>query len=299
MDLQEGALVSHVKFPEWGPGKVVRASGRKVYVVFRDVPDKDAKVFDSRVNVLEEWPEPSDPVLDNLPPLQEKNGKLTLPAERISFSQAIDVFTTRFPLGFEDPAYIEAERAYKWEAHGYFTEHLGNGQFNALLTSDIEGLAHRVMQCVNKVNLLYPIELAAFKEALQDAAAAARYLEALSTLLHADRIDAATYTPYAEAVINLPARKGKVATWPVATILPYLAQPDRHLFLKPEFTKSAAARLGFDLRYESTPNWHTYSAALRLMGLCHEKLAHLKPRDFIDIQSFIYITCGGYEKAGW
>lgn len=37
---------------------------------------------------------------------------------------------------------------------------------------------------------------------------------------------------------------GRVATWPVATYLPYLWQLDRHNFLKPEVTKTFADRVG-------------------------------------------------------
>jgi hypothetical protein len=106
------------------------------------------------------------------------------------------------------------------------------------------------------------------------------------------------YEPYAQAVIDLPAPKGRVATWPVATILPFLAQPDRHVCIKPEVTKNAANRLGFHLHYEPEPNWRTYEAALRLAAIFRDKLATLKPRDMIDVQSFIYVACGGYERMG-
>jgi hypothetical protein len=39
-------------------------------------------------------------------------------------------------------------------------------------------------------------------------------------------------------------------SWPVATILPYLADPSRFMLLKPEVTRQAAERYPFDLMYD-------------------------------------------------
>ena len=77
----------------------------------------------------------------------------------------------------------------------------------------------------------------------------------------------------------------------------YLADPFKHMFLKPQVTKSAAESLGFDLKYDATPNWLTYDALLRLGYTYLERLRPMGARDFIDVQSFIYVTCGGYESA--
>jgi hypothetical protein len=72
------------------------------------------------------------------------------------------------------------------------------------------------------------------------------------------------------------------AKWPVATYLPFLWQPDRHMFLKPTVTKDFATRVGhrFASDYDST--------------LTINVVQSLKPRDRIDIQSFIWVV-GGYH----
>jgi hypothetical protein len=67
------------------------------------------------------------------------------------------------------------------------------------------------------------------------------------------------------------------------------------MFLKPEKTKAAADTLGFDLRYDATLNWDTYAALLRMGDLY---LSLLKPRgakDFVDVQSFIFVAGGGWD----
>ncbi|MDZ7697765.1 MAG: hypothetical protein U5R49_12870 [Deltaproteobacteria bacterium] len=85
-----------------------------------------------------------------------------------------------------------------------------------------------------------------------------------------------------------------MASWPVATILPFLAQPDRHMFLKPGITQAAAKILAFDLHYNPTPNWVTYDSLLKMTAIYREKLKSLAPNDNIDIQSFFWVISGKY-----
>ena len=89
---------------------------------------------------------------------------------------------------------------------------------------------------------------------MQSDAAVQASFTALLGILETDPPNAATFDPYVEAVTSLPADRGRVASRPVATVFPYLAAPDRHMFLKPEVTKEATNSLGFDLQYNATPN---------------------------------------------
>lgn len=302
MTYEVGLIVEHPKKPEWGPGKVVVVRGDKVHVVFRDVSDREAKVIGTNYVQLSRAAVQSDPILDNLPPLQEESGKWVLPRERVTVEQALQKFTRYFPQGFRDPAYLgnrkTGERNYKWWAHEHYLEVLGGGQARALLnTGDVEELAGRAESVIGKVNLLSPYESAAFRDAMAQRAPAKRFFEALLALLEADTISRAVFDPYADAVCDLPQRDGgsRVATWPVATVLPFLAKPSCHLFLKPSVTQRAAETLGFDLCYDPTPNWGTYGALLRMGEVCRELIAHLKPLDMIDVQSFLWVTSGGYD----
>ena len=123
-----------------------------------------------------------------------------------------------------------------------------------------------------------------------------RRYKSLADLLEAKEINEGVYQPYADAVCRLPAERGRVASWPVATVLPFLAQPDRHILLKPEITKQVADSLGFELNYRPEPNWRTYRSLLQMAEIYKQKLAPLKPRDLIDVQSFFWVACGGYDK---
>lgn len=79
-------------------------------------------------------------------------------------------------------------------------------------------------------------------------------------------------------------------TWPNVTIVPFLAEPDKFMVLKPEITKRMARRMGFDLLYSSEPTWHTFEALQRMARMLLDRLGPLGAKDFIDVQSFIWVT---------
>lgn len=206
---QVGTLVHHPKMKEWGPGKVVKIDAERVHVVWRDVPDREAKVM--LRSAVERAPDQHDEVLENLPPLVEKDGRLSLPTRRITLAQAVAAFHSRYPRGFYDPDYIgdmkHGERHYKWKAHEYYVQSLGGGQFRTLLENDLTTLVQEVERCVGKVNLLYLTEAAAFRDALRDERAARTFLRALCDVLDADPTSEKVFAPYARAVCDLPALK--------------------------------------------------------------------------------------------
>src|SRR5690349_24191678 len=49
---------------------------------------------------------------------------------------------------------------------------------------------------------------------------------------------------------------------PLQTVFGFIAQPDRHIFMKPRVTRLAAQKYGFDLPYASRPTWETYAGLL-------------------------------------
>ena len=81
----------------------------------------------------------------------------------------------------------------------------------------------------------------------------------------------------------------RVLTWPLVTVFGFIAQPDAHIFLKPNVTRIAAKEYGFDFQYQSRPSWATYASLLELAALVRRDQKELKPCDMIDIQSFMWV----------
>jgi hypothetical protein len=73
------------------------------------------------------------------------------------------------------------------------------------------------------------------------------------------------------------------------TVVGFLAQPDRHIFLKPNVTRAAANAYGVRFDYASRPNWATYQSLLSFAERVRRDQHDLGPRDMIDLQSFIWV----------
>ena len=92
-----------------------------------------------------------------------------------------------------------------------------------------------------------------------------------------------------EVVSGLPRKQTRVLSWPLVTVFGFIAQPDTHIFLKPLVTRAAARAYGFDFQYDSCPNWNTYASLLEFGARVWRDQRSLKPRDMIDVQSFIWV----------
>jgi hypothetical protein len=86
------------------------------------------------------------------------------------------------------------------------------------------------------------------------------------------------------------------AKWTVVTYLPFLWRPEEHMFLKPEVTKDFAERVGhpFAFHYEPRLDIAVYDSLLDLASKTANELADMRPRDRIDVQSFIWVV-GDYN----
>lgn len=247
-----------------------------------------------RVAVLKVAGNQSDTALNNVPPMV-RNGRVEPPSSvRITDRQAMDQFVAGFPRGFEDPRYLRQERDYKWEAHSRVAAELLSAEGRRLVAEGPPGaLAHTLKALIGLTNLLAPAELIAVNDVFRrDSRAARAFGEAVLRLV--DVGGERAFSGLVEATGSLPADPGRarVLTWPIVTILPFLARPDRHMFLKPMQTQRIAAAFTFDLSYSSRPRWVTYDRLLILSNRLLERLRSLGARDLIDVQSFMWVVAG-------
>ncbi len=105
------------------------------------------------------------------------------------------------------------------------------------------------------------------------------------------------FNQWCETVASLPRKQTRVLTWPVVTVFGFIARPDIHIFFKPKATRTAALYYGYDFAYSSHPSWTGYAPLLDFADHVRRDLADLRPRDLIDIQSFMWVV-GSDEYAG-
>jgi hypothetical protein len=199
-------------------------------------------------------------------------------------------FLRFFPAGFRDPTYVAWERGYKWEAHERWEESLGRLAFRSLVRSSAYAeIASRAVRIESRTNLLFSFEKMALRDAVREPEGARSFAEGLYKLLHAPGDEAAKFDEWCQRVASLPRRKTRVLTWPLVTVFGFLARPDAHMFLKPNVTRAAAREYGYDLAYSSRPSSEVYASLLGFAETVRRDLRDLKPRDMIDIQSFIWV----------
>jgi hypothetical protein len=199
-------------------------------------------------------------------------------------------FLKFFPGGFRDEKYIDWERDYKWNAHAKWEELLGAPEMRALLRSDgHQELARRAVTIESRTNLLFSFEKMALRDAVKNAAGAKAFAEGLFQFLHGRGSERTRFEKWIDAVGELPRRQTRVLTWPLLTVFGFIADPARHMFLKPNVTRRAADMYGFDFVYRSRPNWETYSCLLAFAEQVRRDQRRLGPRDMIDLQSFIWV----------
>ncbi|MFL5500663.1 MAG: hypothetical protein ACJ79Q_05445 [Gemmatimonadaceae bacterium] len=199
-------------------------------------------------------------------------------------------FLRFFPKGFDDPKYYDWERGYKWEAHLRWNEILSKQIHTALIAEgNFADVARRAVTIESRTNLLFSFEKMALRDAVKSTAGARTFAEGLYEFLYARGSDRSKFEQWCETVASLPRRQTRVLTWPLLTVFGFIAQPKDHFFLKPMVTRTAAREYGFEFDYRSRPNWGTYANLLEFAAIVEEDLRDLRPKDMIDIQSFLWV----------
>ena len=199
-------------------------------------------------------------------------------------------FLRYFKKGFRDATYEAWERDYKWDAHEEWQRELGPTVFRRLLKERrYDEIGRRAVRIESHTNLIFSFEKMALRDAVREERGARAFAAGLYDFLHGAASDEARFTRWCEVVANLPRRQTRVSTWPIATVFGFLAQPDGHIFLKPNVTRRAAHAFAFPFSYHSRPSWTTYASLLAFGDAVRSAVKDLRPRDMIDIQSFIWV----------
>ena len=206
-------------------------------------------------------------------------------------------FLNIFPKGFSDPKYLAWERQYKWNAHEQWERDLNRNEFRRLLQngafSEIAGSAVRIE---SRTNLLFSFEKMALRDAVKSTSGAEAFSRGLYDFLHGRGNLQSRFEAWINVVRELPRKQTRVLTWPLVTVFGFIARPDQHIFLKPKVTREAAAEYGFNFEYHTAPGWNTYSSLIQFGEKIKLDVGDLHPRDWMDIQSFIWVM-GSDEYA--
>ena len=288
-----GVLVEHTV---WQRGKVIEILSPYAIIHFpslADSPQGPQRKLREDAPQLTKSSVQSDPALDAVetgPAKPRKVSKRKVKDLQNMLDEAIQWFEQTYPGKFEDEKFVDNDLRNKRAAAEVFQANFGDGRGagmvdqgqHAQIASTLDGI-------YRATNVLSPFEVKAVHKAFAKGDESSTRLLGY-TLAFLANPGQHTFKQMAEAVSQLPADGGKVHTWPIVTLLPFLADPARFIALKPTNTELMAARMATNLRYDTTPNWETYDLSLRMAKSLLDRLAPLGAKDLIDVQHFMWVT---------
>jgi hypothetical protein len=204
--------------------------------------------------------------------------------------KALKKFLRFFKKGFYDQKYLDWERDYKWNAHKSWEEKLNKKEFQKLLEDrKYKEIAVHAVRIESRTNLLFSFEKMALRDAVKSEEGAKTFAKGIYDYVHGDGPLEKRFEEFTRALSVLPRKQTRVLTWPLQTVFGFIANPNEHIFLKPRVTQKAAEVYKYDFEYHSKPNWNTYKSLLNFANQIKKDHPTLKPRDYIDLQSFIWV----------
>ena len=155
------------------------------------------------------------------------------------------------------------------------SELIEKGEFNEA--------SRRAMRVVNVTNLIFPNEKMALNDGLSSEQHQKAFILALFDLLYGSEPLQSRFGGFASTLQDIGAAK-----WTTVTYFLFIVYPQRYVFLKPTVTQNAAGISAFEINYKPELNWRTYDSVLKFANYLREELSELKPRDMIDVQSFMW-----------
>jgi len=288
-----GVLVEHTV---WKRGKVIEIVSPYAIIHFpalSNSPQGPQRKLREDASQLTKSSVQSDPELDGIetgPAKPRKVSKRKVKDIQNPLEDTIAWFEQTYPGKFADEKFVDSDLRNKRAAQEVFTANFGEGRGAAMVD---EGKHAEIASALDGIyratNILSPFEVKAVHKAFVKGDESATKVLGF-TLAFVSNPGMPTFKAMAEAVGQLPADGGKVFTWPIVTLLPFVADPKRYLALKPTNTELMAARMSYDLKYDSAPNWETYDFTLRMAAQLLEKLAPLGAKDMMDVQAFMWAT---------
>jgi hypothetical protein len=278
MDYIKGTRVRHPNASEWGLGEILENSaGDYVRVFFVGAGEKKLSLKGLELERVA-GENARHPILDNLKITTDNNLRYrTLP-------ECIQLFLIENPAGFYGETFTSKERDYKLVAHHDLKEALGKKVFKELLGKrDYEEVCRRALKSVSATNLVHLHEKLSLRNGLATGELKQQFATVLYDYLFGNAPLKQRFNDLRDFLDAI-----KAAKWTIITFFPFMMFPEQHMFIKPTITNNAADICGFDIHYRPELNWKTYQAVLKFSLYLKEAISELRPRDMIDVQSFMW-----------
>ena len=288
-----GILVEHTV---WQRGKVIEIISPYAIIHFPSLansPQGPQRKLREDAPQLTKSSVQSDPELDGIetgPAKPKKVSKRKVKDLANGLDEAVQWFEQTYPAKFEDEKFVDSDLRNKRAAAEVFQVNFGEGRGAAMVAEGKHAeIATTLDGIYRATNVLSPFEVKAVHKAFAKGDESSTKMLG-ATLAFIANPGQQSFKAMAEAVSMLSADGGKVHTWPIVTLLPFLADPTRYIPLKPTNSDVIASRMNARLKYDTTPNWETYELFLRMSNSLLDRLKPLGAKDMIDVQQFMWVT---------
>jgi hypothetical protein len=203
----------------------------------------------------------------------------------------VERFLEKYPGGFNDEAFHTGERSWRIEASFAFNDAMPDSNIRALLESESHNeLARMALKAIpSKTGLLSSPQDRQRLKRLADGMPE-EFAQALHDLLCEPPQDA-PFNRFSEVLAA-----GESATWPVATVFPFLRNCTKCVLVKPRHVEKMARAMCKRFKCSHMPSWQGYMKILDIMSDVRRRLdtrheVYLHPRDMLDVQSFVATAC--------
>ena len=279
----KGQRVRHIKRTDWGVGQLLEnENGEWIKVFFDNAGEKSiGAAYRDQLSTVT-GTEAHSALLDNM---YLPNGEVVA-RPMVTFAQAKERFLEKFPGGFYGERLQQHERTYKESLLQRWTELLGREATQELLRAEDYGqICDRAARFIRHQDLFFPspFEKMAFANGMKVLADQRAFASALCDWMNPELPVERRLDPFAQVLTGMDCDK-----WPILTSFAFFSSPTTEVMIKPVNLQYAAELCRFEINYRPALNSLTYESVVRFYRYLWDKLVDLKPRDMIDVQSFIW-----------
>lgn len=201
-----------------------------------------------------------------------------------------DLFLTFFPGGFNDENFIELSKKHK----------ANDRIFKIIDDFDIENLLEEypptvlkniqiITKMVTSCSMISVFEKVAFKNYIADKRIHETFLKALYNMLK--NLNEDTFIEFAYVLgMKKHEENCNIAKWPIITFFLLFFNPSEEVFIKPTTIKKVARLLDYDIKYEATLNYQTYSLVKQMINDYKMVSKICKDQNNINVQAVMYCS---------
>lgn len=295
----DSPLFRHTKRPQWGVGILVRQRASARSYQFED--GRLRTIRKGYYTLLE----PADDLGDREEVIRENllrvattrdDEQRTVLEPTCRFAEQVDLFVGLYPLGFQDPAWIEEHRESEGRTLKRHRTSISKEAQDALSASrcqeaatagEHQELADAIADILARTDLV-PVSHAKALRGL-DAEETRAYVDAAVRLLHGEQRYQDRFRQWVATLMRL---FGERPSWRVATALPGLVHPATHTVVRHSAFIRQAASIAPTARYSKRAKVGSYRNFLRVAQGVRTRLSEAghEPRDLLDVYDFIWTT---------